>query len=66
MNKKCDAKALITGKDIYKEIIGKAYFYNTNNGVLVVMEVNGLPQAKDKCNGRIFKSFLYYIFNVIL
>ena len=38
MNKKCDAKALITGKDIYKEIIGKAYFYNTNNGVLVVME----------------------------
>ena len=54
MNKKCDAKALITGKDIYKEIIGKAYFYNTNNGVLVVMEVNGLPQAKDKCNGRIF------------
>ena len=53
MNKKCDAKALITGKDIYKEIIGKAYFYNTNNGVLVVMEVNGLPQAKDNCNGRI-------------
>ena len=54
MNKKCDAKALITGKDIYKEIIGKAYFYNTNNGVLVVMEVNGLPKGMDNCSGRIY------------
>ena len=54
MNKKSDAKALITGKGMYKEIIGKAYFYNTKNGVLVVIEVNGLPQDKGKCNGRIF------------
>ena len=30
MNKKCDAKALITGKDIFKEIIGKAFFNNSN------------------------------------
>jgi Cu-Zn family superoxide dismutase len=54
MNKKSDAKALITGKGMYKEIIGKAYFYNTKNGVLVVIEVNELPQGKGRCNGRIF------------
>ena len=54
MNKKSDAKALITGKGIYNEIIGKAYFYNTNNGVLVVMEVNGLPKGMDNCSGRIY------------
>ena len=32
MDRKFNAKAVINGRGIYKEINGIAYFYKTNNG----------------------------------
>ena len=54
MDRKSNAKAVINGRGIYKEINGIAYFYKTNNGVLVVMEIKGLPKGMNNCSGRIY------------
>lgn len=54
MDRKFNAKAVINGRGIYKEINGIAYFYKTNNGVLVVMEIKGLPKGVNNCSGRIY------------
>ena len=54
MNRKFNAKAIIKGNDIYNNIEGIAYFFYTNRGVMVAIEVKGLPTGIDKCDNRIY------------
>ena len=48
------ARSIIKGNDIYNSIKGKAYFYDTSKGVMVIIEVNGLPTFGGNCNNGIF------------
>ena len=52
--KKPDAKAEIKGSSAYPEIIGTAGFYQTKDGVLLSVEVMGLPHTSDPCSSGIF------------
>lgn len=47
------AMAEISGSEDYPEIKGRAYFLQTNEGVLMMVEVFGLPTSK-LCEGGIF------------
>ena len=49
-----DAMADIMGSEKYPEISGRVKFYQTERGVLVVTEVNGLPESGDICTGSVF------------
>ena len=51
---KPDAKADIRGGDAYPGIVGTAEFFQTKDGVLVSVEVMGLPGREDPCSGGIF------------
>ena len=51
---KSEAKATIKGSGMYNNIKGIAYFYSTSMGVMVAIEVNGLPMGIDKCNNKIY------------
>lgn len=53
-SKKPDAKAEIKGSDTYPDIAGKANFYQIKDGVLLSVEVAGLPTNGDNCSGGIF------------
>lgn len=48
-----DATAYIQGSDKYPQIRGVAQFYQQPHGVLVVVEVMGLPSSIEKCKGGI-------------
>ena len=48
------AFARIRGSKDYPGINGRAYFYRTPSGVLVVTNVSGLPDPHDKCKSPIF------------
>jgi Cu-Zn family superoxide dismutase len=52
--KKPDAKAEIRGGGTYPEIIGNAGFYQTKDGVLLNVEVQGLPHKDDPCQFGVF------------
>lgn len=53
--KKPDAKAEIKGSDAYPDIIGKADFFQTRDGVLLNVEVAGLPAGGNHpCAGGIY------------
>lgn len=53
--KKPDAKAEIKGSGAYPDIIGKANFYQTKDGVLLSVEVAGLPAGGNQpCAGGIY------------
>ena len=49
-----DAKAVIKGSKDYPDLKGIVYFKQTAKGVMVTAKIDGLPQAKGKCNGRFF------------
>ncbi|PKM63481.1 MAG: superoxide dismutase family protein [Firmicutes bacterium HGW-Firmicutes-21] len=48
------AKAVVKGAPDYPEISGTVNFYPTNQGVLVVAEVYGLPHSRGPCEGGVF------------
>ena len=48
------AVARIAGSCKYPEIRGCVWFYNTEMGVLVAVEIEGLPDAPVKCNTPFF------------
>jgi Cu-Zn family superoxide dismutase len=52
--KKPDAKAEIRGSLTYPDIVGKASFYQTKDGVLLNVEVMGLPSGSEPCGGGVF------------
>lgn len=49
-----DATANINGAEGYPQIKGTSKFYQTELGVLVVSNVNGLPYNGERCGGRIY------------
>lgn len=49
-----DAVAVIRGSNQYKSVNGIVRFYQTDKGVIVAIEVNGLPLADGKCKDRIY------------
>lgn len=51
---KPDAKAEIRGSTAYRDITGKANFYQTKHGVLLSVEVMGLPTGESPCAGGVF------------
>ncbi len=52
--KKPDAKADIKGSSTNPNIIGGANFYQTKDGVLLTVEVMGLPASGNPCAGGVF------------
>lgn len=48
------AQTSITGSESYPGITGWVRFYQTNEGVIVYAEVNGLPRSGQPCQERIF------------
>lgn len=48
------AVASITGSEHYPDISGTVRFYQTNEGVIVWAEINGLPHSGLLCQKRIF------------
>jgi superoxide dismutase, Cu-Zn family len=51
---KPDAKAEIKGSSAYPDIVGKAAFYQTKDGVLLSVEVMGLPSSGNPCQSGVF------------
>lgn len=49
-----EAKANIKGGRTYPNIHGTVNFKEVSEGVIVTVKINGLPQAKDRCQGRFF------------
>lgn len=49
-----DAVAHISGIDEYPKIKGFVNFYQILQGVLVLAEINGLPQSAGQCGNRVF------------
>lgn len=48
------AYALIKGSEEYAEINGTAYFFQSKKGVIVAIQISGLPISTDKCMSHIF------------
>lgn len=48
------AAANIAGSMNYPDISGAVRFYQTNEGVIVLAEVSGLPQSDSPCQERVF------------
>lgn len=48
------ASAIITGSDAHPAIKGTVYFFEAQNGVLVLAEVFGLPAPDDVCKSPFF------------
>jgi Cu-Zn family superoxide dismutase len=53
-NAKPQAIAEIRGSAKHRGIAGKALFYQSNRGVIIVAEVEGLPVSPDTCGNSIF------------
>lgn len=54
INMKPYALAKIKGSSAYPRINGIVYFYKTQSGVLVLIQINGLPTSDDICKNPIF------------
>ena len=48
------ATANIAGSESYPGISGAVRFYQTNAGVIVQAEIDGLPDSQAPCQGRVF------------
>ena len=48
------AFAKISGSDAYPDINGGAYFYTVQAGILVAIQIKGLPESDDICKKPIF------------
>jgi Cu-Zn family superoxide dismutase len=49
-----DAKALVRGSGEYPDIVGTASFFQTKDGVLLSIEVAGLPHEVQPCSAGVF------------
>lgn len=49
-----DAKATIEGSSDYPYIKGIVYFYQLNNGVFLITQVQGLPYGTGNCGSKVF------------
>ncbi len=49
-----DAKALIRGSGEHPDIVGTASFYQTKDGVLLSVEIVGLPHGEAPCEAGVF------------
>ena len=54
LNKRPKAMAMIKGSDKYPAIKGSAKFFEVPEGVLVAVDVCGLPSNVDRCDNPIF------------
>ena len=61
LTKKPDAIAVLKGSEQFKTITGTVYLYNTDIGVLMAVEVTGLPVSDEKCSNR----FLHFIYTKV-
>lgn len=48
------ASAVLRGAPGYSDISGKVYFYQSKDGVLVLTNIKGLPEAPGPCGSRVF------------
>ena len=53
------AYAKIKGSNNYPDINGTAYFYKVPAGVMVSIQLKGLPSSDDSCNQPIFASHIH-------
>lgn len=51
---KPQAAASIVGSESHPDLSGAVRFYQTNEGVIVWVELSGLPQSGPSCQGRVF------------
>ena len=58
MISKARAKAIIKGSYKYSDIKGKILFYETYNGVIVAVEIKGLPKGQE-CSDPIFAMHIH-------
>lgn len=49
-----DAQAVLDGAPNYPNINGIVFFYQSQDGVLLVVQVQGLPQGTDTCSSNVF------------
>ena len=54
LRRRPDAHAILRGSEEYPELCGMVRFYQTEQGVLTLAEVHGLPQGSGPCGGRVF------------
>jgi len=54
MMQRPQAFAELEGSREYPDLNGKVYFYQTNTGVMVVTQAEGLPTSSDVCRQPIF------------
>lgn len=54
LRRKPDAVAGIEGSSSYPDITGVVQFYETDAGVIVYAEIEGLPKGSAPCGGRLF------------
>ena len=48
------ARAKVYGSILYPNIQGDVWFYRASTGVLVVVDIEGLPNENDRCKNAIF------------
>lgn len=49
-----DAQAVVSGGPGYESVSGMVFFYEASGGVLVVAQMQGLPQSGGKCPADVF------------
>lgn len=54
LNRAPEAMAIIRGNQEYPQITGMVRFYQATKGVLVAVEIMGLPQGKEMCSSPFF------------
>lgn len=54
-----NATAAISGSPDYPNLSGTMRFYQTNSGVIVMVQVSGLPYNTDKCKSPIFAMHIH-------
>lgn len=54
-----DAFAGLEGSNDYPNLRGEAYFYQTEKGVMVVTQAEGLPMSSDVCKQPIFACHIH-------
>ncbi len=54
LNKRPKAMAVIKGSEKYESVTGSAKFFEVPEGVLVAVDVCGLPSNMDRCDSPIF------------
>lgn len=49
-----DAQAVLRGAHGYESLNGTAFFYQAHGGVLLIVQIQGLPQSAGKCPADVF------------